>query len=484
MSVRWFVLPLVLLVLSAASLFAQDTTAWHDTLNRLDDSEAKLLIPKHYERAQSAVQSALQDIRKGKQDRRIERSASNAKQALQAAQDALERAQQALSSVQTARKDALFAHADSLAPRLLENAEKSLDQAVSSLEQDKPDRATPHVKDAETLFRDAELKAIKATMLGEARSEIDRAVTYGAELYAPRTLREARAHVDSASAVLDSSRYQFSSAHIHAAAAEYHAAQAYWIATNAQFYNQIDSGFELFVREQEELIDLLADALEYDGAYDEGFEYPVSEMVILASRKSTGRAETIQALRDSLATLQTQMEKIQRTLAVTRDETSQPSPQAAESKPATAPSSKDRVEIEARIDLIRSWFDEDEAEVVLLNNDLIIRLISLDFEMGKDTLPPGTNALIDKVLQACREFQGHRIMVEGHTDSYGRRATNKRLSEERAVAFMKRMLQRAQGFTMQIDFIGKGEMEPIYSNNTKAGRAKNRRIDIVIRDVF
>jgi outer membrane protein OmpA-like peptidoglycan-associated protein len=72
-------------------------------------------------------------------------------------------------------------------------------------------------------------------------------------------------------------------------------------------------------------------------------------------------------------------------------------------------------------------------------------------------------------------------LIEGHTDSVGTDAYNQDLSERRAMA-VKTALIRANVDPARINTYGYGETRPIAGNNTDAGRLKNRRVEIVIRN--
>jgi len=77
-------------------------------------------------------------------------------------------------------------------------------------------------------------------------------------------------------------------------------------------------------------------------------------------------------------------------------------------------------------------------------------------------------------------FPNSRLMVEGHTDDLGERTTNMRLSEKRALAVMQYLREAMSIPAERIQAIGYGPDKPIGTNTTKEGRAKNRRIDIII----
>lgn len=68
------------------------------------------------------------------------------------------------------------------------------------------------------------------------------------------------------------------------------------------------------------------------------------------------------------------------------------------------------------------------------------------------------------------------ITIVGHTDSRGSKKYNQRLSERRAQSVADYLA--AQGLNGNMQVGGRGELEPVASNRTKAGRAQNRRVDI------
>ena len=78
-------------------------------------------------------------------------------------------------------------------------------------------------------------------------------------------------------------------------------------------------------------------------------------------------------------------------------------------------------------------------------------------------------------------YEGSAFSVEGHTDSFGSDASNNDLSQRRADAVRAYLLSQTGLPENRIAAIGYGESRPIATNDTAEGRAKNRRIDLVIR---
>ena len=103
------------------------------------------------------------------------------------------------------------------------------------------------------------------------------------------------------------------------------------------------------------------------------------------------------------------------------------------------------------------------------------------FNTGKATLMPESFASLNKLVTLLRENPGVKIEVSGHTDNTGSAATNKTLSKNRALTVRNYLI--SQGIAGErVSYEGYGFDRPIEPNNTEAGRAANRRVEIEILD--
>lgn len=101
------------------------------------------------------------------------------------------------------------------------------------------------------------------------------------------------------------------------------------------------------------------------------------------------------------------------------------------------------------------------------------------FSTGKSTILPGARHRLDQVADALKLAPNRKVMVEGHTDSTGTPEKNQKLSEERANRVRDYLISR--GVTGdQIQAEGYGDTHPITDNNTAAGRAQNRRVEVIV----
>jgi peptidoglycan-associated lipoprotein len=102
-----------------------------------------------------------------------------------------------------------------------------------------------------------------------------------------------------------------------------------------------------------------------------------------------------------------------------------------------------------------------------------------NFAFGKTDLPDTAKTRIDELIgQLKADPKGAYVEIEGHADSTGAEMTNERLGLERAEA-VKRYLYEAHKVPLhKMNVISYGEEKPVAPNNTRDGRAKNRRVVI------
>ena len=143
-----------------------------------------------------------------------------------------------------------------------------------------------------------------------------------------------------------------------------------------------------------------------------------------------------------------------------------------------------RLETQARIKeqfvRVETLFAPNEARVLQQTDRVILRLLGLGFASSSADLDGSAEPILSKVLEAIRIFPGSEIVVEGHTDASGGADTNLALSQERAES-VTTWLSRTAGIPLRrFTTIGYGEARPVANNETPEGRARNRRIDVII----
>ncbi|MGE3973876.1 MAG: OmpA family protein [Bdellovibrionales bacterium] len=137
------------------------------------------------------------------------------------------------------------------------------------------------------------------------------------------------------------------------------------------------------------------------------------------------------------------------------------------------------IAIQAAMETARKQFNEDEAEVYQQGDKLLIRLKAMNFPSGKADLPTSALPLLAKVKNVAQELEPKNIVVEGHTDSLGSAPANQKLSQKRA-ASVESYLENNGLENTNLKSVGYGFQKPIATNKTLAGRAQNRRVDVII----
>jgi outer membrane protein OmpA-like peptidoglycan-associated protein len=103
------------------------------------------------------------------------------------------------------------------------------------------------------------------------------------------------------------------------------------------------------------------------------------------------------------------------------------------------------------------------------------------FDFDKSDIRPSAAQSLAKVATLIRAYPSGRVLLEGHTDSVSTEAYNQKLSEARAAA-VKRWLVEKEGIeATRLETRGSGESRPVADNGTEQGRQKNRRVEVVIR---
>ena len=103
----------------------------------------------------------------------------------------------------------------------------------------------------------------------------------------------------------------------------------------------------------------------------------------------------------------------------------------------------------------------------------------LHFENGSSRLTPGSRRTVDSLLAVLRAHPNVQVVLEGHTEATGDTAADKALSRQRAEA-VKQILTSGGVAADRLKTEGHGQERPLTDNDTEAGRARNRRLELVV----
>ena len=99
------------------------------------------------------------------------------------------------------------------------------------------------------------------------------------------------------------------------------------------------------------------------------------------------------------------------------------------------------------------------------------------FDTGKSSIKAESTSVMVDIITILKEYPNSKFTVEGHTDSVGSEKLNQSLSESRALSVKEFLVDKGIE-EFRLSAVGYGESKPIATNNTRAGRTQNRRVEI------
>ncbi|MCP4440979.1 MAG: OmpA family protein [Aureispira sp.] len=107
-------------------------------------------------------------------------------------------------------------------------------------------------------------------------------------------------------------------------------------------------------------------------------------------------------------------------------------------------------------------------------------LQGVQFNTGRSSIKKESFAILDKVVQVMKEYDNATLTIEGHTDNQGADSSNKTLSQSRSEEVLKYLAKNGISAD-RMSAKGYGEEKPVADNNTAEGRAKNRRVEFILK---
>ena len=420
----------------------------------------------------AAYADAENDLARGRNIDRIRNRLNTAISAFHEAIEAAEIASITLAPLIKTRDDALNARAQNFAVELWAEGEDVFDGASRRLESGDIRGARSRAEEAEALFRDAELTAIKAQYLSQTRALLAQADQARVPRYAPRTYARAQALLAQAEQELNENRYDTDLPRSLTQQANYEARHAIYLAERIRVLRDADWTEEDIILTYEQPITEIAAAADRVAQLDAGTDPVTQELVAY-----------IEDIRQRELQLQVDLEESRVRIVGLEEEIRELDEQlggVSQERVALV----QRLEAEERIReqfiRVESMFTRDEARVSREGNSIIMRLVGLTFEVGEADVDPAYAALLQKVHDAVEIFPRSQVVVEGHTDSYGVDESNLTLSRSRAEAVGEYLSTELGIASFRVSAVGYGETRPIANNETQQGRARNRRIAIRI----
>jgi chemotaxis protein MotB len=188
---------------------------------------------------------------------------------------------------------------------------------------------------------------------------------------------------------------------------------------------------------------------------------------ILGGKSITQTGASVQAEESSPAVTQTQLQ-----------------PMGASSPQAVAEQTDFR-KLKAQIDrMVAQQGLTTKVETAIEKRGLAVRVLTdgLLFDSGTATVKPAAEPLLEKIGAILATGQAHPVRVEGHTDNIpisGTFPSNWELASARASGVV-RVLLGTPLKSSPFEAVGRAALDPIAANATESGRAKNRRVEIIL----
>ncbi len=438
-----------------------------------DAANAELLAPRNYKRGLDEYRDAEDLLERGRNIEFVRSNAADATRYFKAATEAAQLAATAFSQVMKSRQDAANARAPELSPDLWQDAQRKFSDAIRLLERGDLKGADRRKIEATTLYRDAELVAIKAQYLSETRQLLADADRARVGRYAPITLGKAKQLLADAERELNENRYDTDLPRSLARRANYEAKHAIYLSEIVRKVRDKDISVEELVLRWEQPLAAVSDAADIVPDMEDGPDRLAEELVAYVDklRNDNQRLQQEQAENEiRIADMEEELRALDERLGG-----------ATAERAALVQRLEAQARVKEQFEKVEKMFTPEQARVFREGDTIILRLVGLTFDSGASQIRPENFELLAKVEKAIDVFPRSELVIEGHTDSHGGDDFNQKLSQERAESVQQYMINAMRIPTYRLIATGYGETRPVASNETSAGRARNRRIDIVIR---
>ncbi len=470
--------------------------------------EGNIFAPKKFAKADRRFTEVKDAIDEGKKERTIEKLLSETAEYAELTLSAAGTGKLTLEEYLEPREKAKAAKAASLVPELYEKAELQFLKATAKVESGNVKGGLKEAAKAIPLFENAEMEGIRADIMGTADALIQKAVEGEADKYALSTLDKAKTARTKCDGILAKNRYERDESLKAVGLAEYEAAHALNITTRVRSLKRNDQAWEKLIQSYEIEMNRVSDAIGAEHLpFDRGPTAAADSLIYyirdLQSKTSSSGDLTDQLSSKLLSTINrldpdysasdplSMAERLDLRLSDLLAEKESMSKQITEKEFMITQLQGENQEVSAQLEertakeekfkKAKMVLNPSEGEVLFnSSNDVVLRLSGLSFDVNKSDIKDEHIPLLEKVKSIIELFGDSKLFVEGHTDASGESAANIALSEKRAYAVMQYLRQTLLISADRISAIGYGDEKPVASNQTTEGRAKNRRIDIII----
>jgi OmpA-OmpF porin, OOP family len=413
------------------------------SLAQAKENEVDVFAPEGFGEARDRLTESIEFARKGDEDK-AERKSRKGLKTLKKAETDAENAKQFMWEVNGYRERARKAGAPELFKKEYENVERMLREACVLFEHGKINEAKDRRPELLNTYGKLEIRSLEEGTLGLAKAAFEQAKYVDADDYAPKTFQLARKELNLAIETLQMDPANIDKANEHAELSSTLAKKASQIADLARVFERRKYSREdvllWYWQQLTKINEPFKDEL--------NFEQPNRMVIRLLHDKINSLVES-QHIAENIRKGYEEKER------------------------------RDRI-ANQKFEYIHSLFNSTEAQVYRKGNNVLISAHGFYFPSGGAEILAQNFELLNKIINAVRQFPSSRLEISGHTDAIGDEKTNLPLSRKRAENIAKFLVKVGDIKSADIITKGYGESRPVASNKNAEGRAKNRRIEIMI----
>lgn len=447
-------------------------------LQSAEHSEVSVFAPEGFAKAKSLFDESFSLAKKNSEAKSLEKAKQGLTVLSKAETDAVQ-AKEVMREVVARRELAVKAKAPELFPDDFGKIEAKLEKANNFIEAGKVEKAKDLTPELLTAYDAIQIEALEKGVVEVAKVSSATARENDADDYAPKTVAEADKELALAVSILKADRTRTEAANQHAKIAD----------LNYRKADRITEMLKTFERKESTREDIIlwhwAQLEEINAPTGTALDLTEKNHVLVASirervaalEKSAKDSSSLNAkLQERITTMQSNHE------AEIKKLESSSKMQLTALQKEQAEKARHEKALNERYSFISSLFKPEEATVYREGNNVLISANGFYFPVGKAEIETVNFGLLNKILTSIKQFPDSKISISGHTDSTGSDETNLQLSKERADNVAKFLINIGTIDPKRIKAEGYGESKPVASNKLEEGRAKNRRIDLLIID--
>ncbi|MGB5336685.1 MAG: OmpA family protein, partial [Woeseiaceae bacterium] len=389
-----------------------------------ESANAELLAPRSYERGLKEYRDAESALQRGRNIEFVRTNAADATEYFRTAAEKAGIAATALAQVMKSRQDAANAQAPKLSAEIWQEAQRKFADAIRLLERGDLKNSKRYDIEATSLYRDAELVAIKAQYLSETRRLLADADRARVGRYAPITLDKAKKLLADAERELSENRYDTDLPRSLAQQANYEAKHAIYLSEVVRKERDKQLTVEQLVLQWEQPLQAIAGVADIVPNMEAGPDRLTEELVAFFE----SQRNLVQSLEQEKAENEIRIADMEEEMRALDERLGG----ATAERAALVQRLEAQARVKQQFEQIGKMFSTDEARVFREGNNVIMRLVGLNFDSGSSQLKQENFSLLAKVEKAIDVFPRSELIIEGHTDSHGGDDFNQTLSQSRA----------------------------------------------------